>query len=167
MRVIHTVRRLSGPAAGLLAAAAICIACSSTTSGAPASTGGGGVSSGTLPVSPSISVPGLSNLPSLTGIPSISGVPSIGGSDAGSAFCKDFNGGDLSNLGSTSDPSQAVSLWDKLTADAPDEIKGDVQAVDSYLHDAVSGNVTAVDTQKLSTAAEHIGTYYAGHCVSS
>jgi hypothetical protein len=109
----------------------------------------------------------VSGVPSLSRLPSISSVPSIGGSEAGSAFCKDFNSSDLSSLGSSSDPSQAIAIWDKLAADAPAEIKDDVQAVDDYLHAAVSGNLNGVDTQKLSTAAQHLGTYYATHCISS
>lgn len=159
------VRRRALPFAGLLGAAALCLACSSTTGGSPASSAGGAISSpaaasgspsigiGSLPASPSISLPA-------------SGFPSIG-AGGGSQFCKDFNNGDLSSLGSSSDPSQAVALWDKLAADAPDDIKSDVQAVDDYLHSAVSGNLSGADPQKLSTAAQHIGTYYATHCTSS
>jgi hypothetical protein len=163
MRFVETVRRVAAPAAGIMSAAAICIACSSSTVGSPASSGGG-VSLGSLPGTPSISIPPVSNLPSLSGIPSLSGLPSIGGSEAGSAFCKDFSSADLSSLGSSSDPSQAIALWDKLAADAPDEVKDDVQAVDDYLHKAVAGDINGLDAQKLSTAAQHIGTYFAGHC---
>ena len=161
MPLVDTVRRLSGPAVGVLAAAAVTLACSSTVSGSPASSAGG-ITLGSLPGTPSISVPAASGLPS--GIPSLSGLPSIGGSGAGTPFCKDFSSADLSSLGSSNDPSSAVALWDKLTADAPDEIKNDVKAVDDYLHAAVSGNINGVDVQKLSTAAQHIGTYVAGHC---
>jgi hypothetical protein len=164
MHFVDTVRRLAAPAAGLVGAAAVCIACSSSTVGAPAPSGPGGVSLGSLPGTPSISVPGVSSLPSLTGIPSLSGLPSIGGDQSGSAFCKDFSSADLSSLGSSSDASHAVALWDKLAADAPDEVKDDVQAVDDYLHKAVAGDINGLNAQKLSSAAQHIGTYFAGHC---
>lgn len=168
MRLMESVRRLAVPAAGLLGAVAMCVACSSSTSGSPnSSSAGAGVS---LPGSPSISIPfpSLTGVPSISGgIPSLSGIPSIGGDQAGSAFCKDFDASSLADLGSTSDASKALAQWDKLAADAPAEIKDDVQAVDDYLHDVMAGKVNPSDAGKLSSAASNLGKYYAAHCLSS
>lgn len=162
MGLVKSVGRWAVPAAGLLSAATICLACNSSTSGSPNNSSGASV-----PTVPSVSVPSITGIPSISGIPSITGIPSIGGDQSNSAFCKDLNGHNVADLGSVSDPTKAIALWDKLAADAPSEIKADVQAVDDYLHGVMSGNVNPSDASKLATAGQHIGTYYAGHCVTS
>lgn len=160
MRVLESVHRLAAPAVGLIGAAAVCIACTSSTSGSPASTPAASAPPGT----PTISIPSITGIPSLTGIPSISGIPSIGGDQANSAFCKDLNGQNLSDLGSTSDLGKAATLFDKLSADAPAQIKPDVDKVRDFVHGLMSGKMNPSDAQNISQAAVNIGQYAAAHC---
>lgn len=154
------VRRWAAPAAGLAGAAALCVACSSSTGGSPATSNPGGVSIGSQPA-PSVSITGI---PSITGLPSISGLPSIGGDQANSAFCKDINGQNLTDITASSDLSKAAAELDKLAADAPDAIKSDVDKIRDFVHGVMNGSVNPSDAQAISQAAVNVGKYAAEHC---
>jgi len=160
MHVVEPVRRLAGPAAALVGAAAICVACTNSTGGTPANPGGGGASASST--SSSRGGGSLTGGPSLS-LPSLTDVPTIG--SGGAPFCKEFDTGDLSGLGSSGDLSKVLDAWDKFAADAPSDIKPDFQKVDDYLHALSTGTPpTSTDAQALSTAAQHIGVWIAQNC---
>jgi hypothetical protein len=165
MGFVESVRRLTAPAGAVLAAAALCVACSSTTGGSPATSNpGGGVSIGGASGSVSVSVP----VPSISDLPSISSLPSLGsGGGSDDAFCSTFNLSDLTNIGSSSDPTSIITQWDKLTAAAPSDIKPDFQKVDDYLHSLMSGQSNGTTPADLSAAGQHIGIWFAQNCGSN
>jgi hypothetical protein len=160
---LTSVRRLGLTLAGLVGAGAVCVACASSTGGEPhtVSSAAGGFPSDSASVSvPSTSV-SVPTLPSVSvSVPD--GLPS--GGSSGAAFCKEFNLNDLSKLGSTSDYQQVIATWDKLTADAPADVKPDFQKVDDYLHSIVSGHPNGTNNADLTTAGEDIGRWYVANC---
>jgi hypothetical protein len=84
------------------------------------------------------------------------------------ALCTGLNSADLASLAQAKDPASAEQAWSKLAADAPDAIKGDMQTIATYLHDAVSQNYTALqgDVANLQTAVTHIEAYVTANCHS-
>lgn len=165
MRVLESVRRLAAPVAGLVGAAALCLACSSTTGGAPASPASPAGGSISVPsVSTGVAVGGGSGTPSLS-VPAISDLPSIGGSESGTAFCKDFSSFDPNSIGT--DPSSALAIYDKLANDAPAAIKPDVEKIRDFLKGALNGHPDTSGTQDFQEAITNMTQYYAAHCVNS
>jgi hypothetical protein len=162
---IAAVRRLSLAGIGLIGTAAITVACSSSTSGTgvPPTNGPTSISVPTgVPSSlPSVSIPASlsASIPSLP----TSGIPTL----SGSKFCTDLS--KLGNLGSSisggaGDLSKLVSGLDALVAEAPAQIKPDVQVLDQYVKDAANGKIDSNLATKLATAAQHIEAYLAANC---
>lgn len=148
--------RLGVAGIGLVAMASITVACSSSTSGNPSGgTTNGGV---TMPPSTTASLPTMSFSAS---------VPQL----SGSKFCTDagkvaqigsaLSGGNMNSL------NKVVKSIDALAAEAPSEVKGDLQTMSSELHKALSGNLDKNLITKLTTAGQHIQQYLATHCKSS
>jgi hypothetical protein len=161
MPLAASLRRLAAPAAGLIGAVAICVACSSTTSGSPETVAGSAAI--TPPASSSLSIGPLPTSPTLS-LPSLGDLPSIGGSASGTAFCKDFANIDPSSV--TGNPAEALRIYDRLAADAPAEIKPDVEKIRDFIHDAISGNPPS-GTEDFQQAVTHLTEYYASHCLTS
>lgn len=162
MNVTASPRRLSACVIGVVGVLALTVSCSSSSNGKPLSPGSvaasASVQSSAAPVS---SLPGGTSSSPIT-LPS--SAPVLGGSGS-SQFCKDLTGqGGLANVGNASDINKLLSVWDKLTTEAPAEIKTDVQAIDDYLHNALKGKIDPTAAQNLSTAAAHVGTYVAANC---
>lgn len=165
MSIAVTIRRYGLAVVGLVGAAALTVACSSSTSG----TGTGPTAPATSPkVSASIPAGASSSIQvslpaSLSAsIPSGS-IPTLGGSK----FCTDLS--KLGNIGSSisSDPSGINSLLkglDALVAEAPAQIKPDVQLLDTYVHDAANGKFDSNLTNKLATAETDIATFIEKNC---
>jgi hypothetical protein len=167
MSVTASVRRLGTSAVGIVGVLAFAVGCSSASSGKPVVAGSHQAASSiaAAPTSPgSASVP--VTLPSSrpVSVPATLPVslPALGGSQ----FCQDLSGqGNLAGIaGSSGNLDKALAAWDHLAAEAPAEIKADVQAVATYLHDAVKGTVNPADAEKFSGAAQHIGVYVATNC---
>jgi hypothetical protein len=169
---IAAVRRLSLAGIGLVGTAAITVACSSSTTGkgVPPTSAPTTVS---VPTSVPSSVPSASLPASLSAsvsasIPSVpvsvpASIPTLGGSK----FCTDLS--KLGNLGSSlsggsGDLNKLLSGLDALVAEAPGEIKADLQVIDQYVHDAAKGKIDSNLTNKLTTAEEHIATYITSNC---
>lgn len=160
-----TVRRLGVAAIGIVGGLAVTVACSSSTSGKPA--GGGGAPSLSVPASLSASLPASLpvSLPASLPVSLPASLPATGPALGGSQFCKDIAGqGSLAGLGSATDLTKLLDAWDKLAAEAPAEIKSDVQAVADYLHGAAKGQIDPSAATKLSGAAQNIGVYVATNC---
>lgn len=152
--------RLGLAGIGLIAMASMTVACSSSTSGNPSngSTNAGTTSGPATGASlPSISVPASMSV----------SVPSL----SGSKFCTDagkvaqigsaLSGGNMNSL------NKVVKSIDSLAAEAPSEVKGDLQTMSSELHKALSGKVDQNMITKLTTAGQHIEQYLSTHCKSS
>src|SRR5579875_1321232 len=152
--------RLGLAGIGLVAMASITVACSSSTSGNPS----GGTTNGgaTTPPSTTASLPTMSLPASLS-----ASVPQL----SGSKFCSDagkvaqigsaLSGGNMNSL------NKVVRSIDSLAAEAPSEVKGDLQTMSSELHKALSGKVDQNMITKLTTAGQHIEQYLSTHCKSS
>lgn len=162
---IAAIRRLSLAGIGLIGTAAITVACSSSTSGTgvPPTSAQTSVSvpAGVPSSLPSISIPASGSV-SIPSVP-VSGIPTLGGSK----FCTDLS--KLGNLGSsigagTGNLDKLVSGLDALVAEAPAQIKADVQVLDQYVRDAANGKIDSNLANKITTAAEHIETYLAANC---
>jgi hypothetical protein len=98
-------------------------------------------------------------------IPSVSipaSIPALGGSK----FCQDLSklGNIGSSIGSSGDFTKLLSGLDALVAEAPAQIKPDLQLIDQYVHDAVKGKIDTNLTSKIATAETHITTYITSSC---
>ncbi|HEY2273508.1 MAG TPA: hypothetical protein VGH30_12075 [Jatrophihabitantaceae bacterium] len=156
---IAAVRRLSLAGIGLIGTAAITVACSSSTSGTGVPPTNAATSVSVPSSLPPVSIPASASIPSLPA----SGIPTL----SGSKFCTDLS--KLGNLGSSlsggaGDLSKLVSGLDALVAEAPAQIKPDVQVLDQYVKDAANGKIDTNLATKITTAAEHIETYLAANC---
>ena len=91
-------------------------------------------------------------------------IPTLGGSQ----FCKDLSGlGNIGNSlagGATGKLNSFLSGLDKIVAEAPAEIKPDLQTLADYVHGAVSGHVDPAAAQKLPTIEQHLISYIAANC---
>jgi hypothetical protein len=163
---IAALRRLSLAGIGLIGTAAITVACSSSTSGNGTPAGGStptvtvptGVPSSlhvSLPASLSASIPSMP-----VTVPS--SIPALGGSK----FCQDLSklGNIGSSIGASGNFDKLLAGLDALVAEAPAQIKADLQVIDQYVHDAASGKIDTNLTQKISAAETHIATYIASSC---
>lgn len=170
MVVTDSVRRVSALVVGVAGAVALTAGCSSTSVGKPlpavkpaSSTAPSSVGQSSTPSSVASGLP--SSLPS--GLPSAlpSSLPVGGGSS--DPFCKELTNGDLSGLGSASasNLNGVLAKWDRLTAAAPAQIKGDAQAIDDYLHSVVSGTPDVAKAQAIGVAAQHIELWITSHCI--
>jgi hypothetical protein len=152
MMINPSARRLLAVAAPIVGGAlAVTVACTSTTAGHPGSSGGAPARTSATPSLSSASLPSVSV-----------SVPALGGSQ----FCTDLGRqGNLGNLsGGARDVTKVLAAWDRLAAEAPAEIRPDVQAIADFLHAELSGRIDPSATQKLGTAAANIGRYVATHC---
>jgi hypothetical protein len=160
MTVFDSTRRLGVAVIGLVGALTITVGCSSSTSGKAASNSA--PASASVPA-PSISVSLPASLPASLPVSLPSQIPTLGGSQ----FCKDLSA--MGNLGSKlsgspSDLGTVEAALDKLAAEAPDQIKSDVQALRDYIKGAVSGHIDPSAAQKLETAESHLISYVTSHC---
>ena len=123
----------------------------------------------------SVSACGSSGSPSSSGTPtgtSSSPTPTMSSSGIPAAlngFCGVFKQIDLAAIQQSRNVNDVAAAWDKATADAPGEIRGDMQVIDDYIHAAVNHDLQTmqVDAPKLSAAAAHLGVYSASHCSHS
>lgn len=161
---VGTRSRLGLAGIGLVAMASITVACSSSTSGNP----GNGATAGTTIAPTTVAGQPTASLPSVSIPASLSAsVPQL----SGSKFCADagkvaqigssLSGGNMSSL------NKVVKSIDSLAAEAPSEVKGDLQTMSTELHKAMSGNVDQNMISKLTTAGQHIEQYLSTHCKSS
>jgi hypothetical protein len=160
-----SARRISACAIGIVASAALTVACSSSTAGT-ADTSGAAQPSVSVPASVPVSLPASVpvSLPASLPVSLPATIPALGGSQ----FCKDLSG--LGNIGnSLSGGSQGqlnsfLSGLDKIVAEAPAEIKPDLQTLDDYVHGAVTGHIDPTIAQKLPTIEQHLISYIASNC---
>jgi hypothetical protein len=89
-----------------------------------------------------------------------------GGVSSTGNFCHDWStiSSDLSNVTAGNIGQKIVAKFDALAAEAPAAIKGDVQTVDAYVHEAMSGKMDPSKAQQLATSFEHIGQWMAQNC---
>jgi hypothetical protein len=162
-----SARRLSACAIGIVAAAAVTVACSSSTAGtadtsaaAPPSVPASLSASipASLPASVSVSVP--ASLP--VSLPE--SIPTLGGSQ----FCKDLSGlGNIGNSlagGSQDQLNSFLAGLDKVVAEAPAEIKPDLQTLDDFVHGALNGHPDPAAAQKIPTIEQHLVAYITANC---
>ena len=147
IRVAPSFVRLAVPAAAVLLSAGALVGCGSSPS-----------SSGTPSTSASVSVStSISTSVQAGALPSNL-----------SALCTGLNSSDLASLSHATDPTSALQAWNKLAADAPDAIKGDMQTVATFLQATVDHDYTKLQgaMTSLQTAITHISTYIGTNCHS-
>lgn len=89
-----------------------------------------------------------------------------GGVTSSGDFCHDWStiSSDLGNVTSGDIGAKVAAKFDSLAAEAPAAIKADVENVDAYVHDALSGKADPSKAQQLATSFEHIGEWIAQNC---
>jgi hypothetical protein len=75
----------------------------------------------------------------------------------------------MSNLGSKlsgspSDLGTVEAALDKLAAEAPAQLKSDIETLRDYIKNAISGHIDPSATQKLQTVESHLISYISTHC---
>ncbi|HZZ96030.1 MAG TPA: hypothetical protein VFE19_03385, partial [Jatrophihabitantaceae bacterium] len=115
-----------------------------------------------VPVSAPASVP--VSLPASLPVSLPASIPALGGSQ----FCKDLSGlGNIGNSlagGAQGDLNKFLAGLDKVVAEAPAEIKPDLQALADYVHGAVTGHVDPTAAQKLPNIEQHLISYITANC---
>jgi hypothetical protein len=166
-----SARRISACAIGIVAAAALTVACSSSTAGTadtsgaaqpPASASISASLPASLPASVPVSLP--TSLPVSLPASLPASIPTLGGSQV----CKDLSSlGNIGNSlsgGSQDKLNSFLAGLDKVVAEAPAEIKPDLQTLDDYVHGAVTGHVDPTIAQKLPTIEQHLISYITANC---
>jgi hypothetical protein len=159
---------------GIASVLTLAVGCTSTSPGKPAAANTGAhtavatstASAATAPSS--LSVP--TSLP--TGLPTSlpTALASLSASAPlfrGSKFCTDYSSqGSLSDIlsGAGDDLDAYLKGWDKMVAEAPAEIKSDVESVRDYLRGAVKGQPDPDAAQKLASAYSNMLSYIIAHC---